>query len=131
MEVHYYMPRKLCLIFISVDRSTKIGHNIWNTIGNRVNADKMQTNIIKRILNPPRAAFLQLVRYPDFKYKKKCRTNLSLTVCPMSVDPLYVVTYYIKWVTISWTYSKIWIPLSHDSSFSPKDTIRLFLKGWI
>ena len=27
------------------------------------------------------------------------------TVCPGSSDPFYVVTYYIKWVTTSWTYS--------------------------
>jgi len=27
------------------------------------------------------------------------------TVCPRSSDPFYVVTYCIKWVTTSWTYS--------------------------
>ena len=27
------------------------------------------------------------------------------TVCPRSSGPFYVVTYYIKWVTTSWTYS--------------------------
>ena len=27
------------------------------------------------------------------------------TMCPRSSDPIYVVTYYIKWVTTSWTYS--------------------------
>ena len=27
------------------------------------------------------------------------------TVCPGSSDPFYVLTYYIKWVTTSWTYS--------------------------
>ena len=26
------------------------------------------------------------------------------TVCPGSSDPFYVVTYFIKWVTTSWTY---------------------------
>ena len=25
-------------------------------------------------------------------------------MCPGSSDPFYVVTYYIKWVTTSWTY---------------------------
>ena len=25
------------------------------------------------------------------------------TVCPRSGDPSYIVTYYIKWVTTSWT----------------------------
>ena len=27
-----------------------------------------------------------------------------ITVCPGSSDPFYTVTYYIKWVTTSWTY---------------------------
>ena len=27
------------------------------------------------------------------------------TVCPRSSDPIYIVSYYIKWVTTSWTYS--------------------------
>ena len=26
-------------------------------------------------------------------------------VCPGSSDPFYIVTYFIKWVTTSWTYS--------------------------
>ena len=29
------------------------------------------------------------------------------TVCPRSSDRFCIVTYYIKWVTTSWTYSKI------------------------
>ena len=29
------------------------------------------------------------------------------TVCPKSSDPLYIVTYCIKWVTTSWTHSSI------------------------
>ena len=28
-----------------------------------------------------------------------------ITVCPRSSDPFYILSYYIKWVTISWTYS--------------------------
>ena len=33
-------------------------------------------------------------------------TLLSLyTICPRSSDPFYVVSYYIKWVTTSWTHS--------------------------
>ena len=31
--------------------------------------------------------------------------SVSYTVCPGSSDPFYIVTYYIKWVTTSWTYS--------------------------
>ena len=27
------------------------------------------------------------------------------TICPGSSDPFYIVTYYIKWVTTSWTHS--------------------------
>ena len=29
------------------------------------------------------------------------------TVCPRSSDPFNIVTYYIKWVTTSWTYSTL------------------------
>ena len=29
-----------------------------------------------------------------------------ITVCPRSSDPFYIVTYYIKWVTTSWTHSR-------------------------
>ena len=33
------------------------------------------------------------------------RARIQDTVCPRSSDSFYVVTYYIKWVTTSWTYS--------------------------
>ena len=33
--------------------------------------------------------------------------NLRVTVCPRSSDPFYIVSYYIKLVTISWTCSMI------------------------
>ena len=34
----------------------------------------------------------------------------SVTVCPGSSDPIDIVTYYIKWVTTSWTHSNLgWI----------------------
>ena len=26
------------------------------------------------------------------------------TVCPVSSDPYHIVSYYMKWVTTSWTY---------------------------
>ena len=29
------------------------------------------------------------------------------TVCPRSSDPFYIVSYYIKWVTASWTYRNL------------------------
>ena len=29
------------------------------------------------------------------------------TVCPSSLDPIYIVTYYTNWVKTSWTDSKI------------------------
>ena len=36
---------------------------------------------------------------------KKYSFSYSTTVCPGSSDPFYVVTYYIQWITTSWTYS--------------------------
>ena len=39
----------------------------------------------------------------------KTGSNLyTVCHCPGSSDPFYVVTYYINWVTTSWTHS-IWI----------------------
>ena len=37
------------------------------------------------------------------------QTHKLFTVCPGSSDPFYILTYYIKWVTTSWTHS---IPFS-------------------
>ena len=34
--------------------------------------------------------------------------TITHTVCPRSSDPLYLVSYYIKWVTTSWTYGR-WV----------------------
>ena len=31
------------------------------------------------------------------------------TVCPISSDPFYIVSYYEKWVTTPWTYSTIFL----------------------
>ena len=31
------------------------------------------------------------------------RNQVSTTVCTRSLDPIYLVTYYIKWVKTSWT----------------------------
>ena len=35
------------------------------------------------------------------------RSVADYTVCPGSNDLFYIVTYYIKWVTTSWTYSTL------------------------
>ena len=44
---------------------------------------------------------------PIFLHARKTHSELPYnTVFPGSSDPSYVVNYYIKWVTTSWTYSK-------------------------
>ena len=35
----------------------------------------------------------------------RCKNRLAYTVCPKSLDPFYLVTYYIKWAKTSLTYS--------------------------
>ena len=40
-----------------------------------------------------------------FTRKNEMSSIHVLTVCPRSSDPFYIVSYYIKWVTTSWTYS--------------------------
>ena len=36
---------------------------------------------------------------------KKSKSQPTTTVCPRSSDPFYIVSYYKKWVTTSWTHS--------------------------
>ena len=38
---------------------------------------------------------------------KITRYNDGGTVCPRGSDPFYIVSYYIKWATTSWTHSII------------------------
>ena len=44
-------------------------------------------------------------------FKGKCggyvsaESDINTTVCPGCSDPFYIVSYYIKWVTTSWTHS--------------------------
>ena len=50
----------------------------------------------------PRFSALRIERNP-FNYKEG---PFIIIVCPMSSDPFYIVSYYIKRVTTSWTHSK-------------------------
>ena len=34
-----------------------------------------------------------------------CRFVLNSAICPRSLDPFYIVSFYIKWVKTSWTYT--------------------------
>ena len=45
-----------------------------------------------------------------------------VTASPRSSDPFYIVTYYIKWVTTSWTYSK-YIDTNLFSNFKLHTTV--------
>ena len=40
-------------------------------------------------------------------------------MCPGSSDPFYIVTYYIKWVTTSWTYSILTIEMDNLRNTMP------------
>ena len=44
-------------------------------------------------------------KYPFCLKKRKQETVALLTVCPRSLDPIFIATYYIKWVKTPWTYS--------------------------
>ena len=60
-----------------------------------------------------------------------CRVGLippiqAITVCPWSSDPFNVVTYFIKWVTTSWTYSITFNTFHKVSCF-----IRLDKPSWV
>ena len=47
-------------------------------------------------------------QYPDNNnifFKNESETKNQTTVCPRSFGRFFIVTYYIQWVKISWTYS--------------------------
>ena len=37
--------------------------------------------------------------------RERRRLDHIYTICPRSSYPIYIVRYYIKWVTTSWTYN--------------------------
>ena len=41
------------------------------------------------------------------RHTVRWKLQQTFTVCPGSSDPFYIVTYYMKWVTTSWTHSII------------------------
>ena len=64
------------------------------------------------------STFVLHCTYIDLRYilsiqvcaSQKPKIRSKQTVCQRSSDPLYIVTYYIKWVTTSWTDGIFYIP---------------------
>ena len=46
-----------------------------------------------------------------------------ITICPRSSDPFYIVSYYIKWVTTSWTHS-----MNVKTRVAGKNNLRILIK---
>ena len=61
----------------------------------------------------PRRVILKEKREDDIHAKMSTKRPENHTACPRSSDPFYVVTYYIKWVTSSWTHSKLHHEMGH------------------
>ena len=43
----------------------------------------------------------------NFLYLFYICCSRKVTVCPKSSDPFHIISYYIKWVTTSWTHSTL------------------------
>ena len=41
------------------------------------------------------------------KKKKRMNPRKRNPVCPRSLDPFFILTYYMKWAKTSWTFSRI------------------------
>ena len=63
------------------------------------------------------------------KREKKFRQNSAAggdnTICPRSIDPFYVISYYIEWVTKSWTHSR-----SYDKYINILSLIFSIINEW-
>ena len=46
------------------------------------------------------------------------------TVCPRSLDPFHILSYYIKWAKTSCTYSIIWVIEECDYMYMSEDILR-------
>ena len=47
------------------------------------------------------------ISYRHYMFLNNIKITLNNTVCPESSDPFYIVIYYIKLVTTSWTQSNV------------------------
>ena len=61
---------------------------------NRIRSDHLENRIPGSGFRPVRSMVIILPSPPKYTY----------TVCPRNSDPFHIVSYYIKWVTTSWTY---------------------------
>ena len=52
-----------------------------------------------------------MILFPFKANWKLFQSQLLNTVCPRSSDPFYIVIYYIKWVTTSWTIGQLQISI--------------------
>ena len=52
-------------------------------------------------------------------HHNKCRLEVCTytAICPRSSDPVYIVRYYIRWFTTSWTYSTYTSVPPHSAFF--------------
>ena len=103
----YYITSSHSLLWTRLhDESTN--HPIW----------------LNAIVNPALRKFRypHLTLYPD-PYKVKLRIWIpdihQTTVYSRSRDPFYIVSYYIKRITTSWTYSNNWIRILLRSTRIP------------
>ena len=59
---------------------------------------------IHQLEKPQKLSHLQAV-HEESEKEIKTPEILIDTVCPRSLYPIYIVSYYMKWVKTSWTYS--------------------------
>ena len=103
---HYRYKKKLEIGYIVL-----CGKFVRNYLGSRI----LEVNIFlcklsKYVFLLPNALLPQfvfifvfiLVNWLDYETEL---STLCCTVCPRSLEPFYIVTYYMNWVKTSWTYS--------------------------
>ena len=92
--------RNNCSSFL--DLQTEWHSSIKNSFtGSILTSSMMQT---RDIVVPVWARYSSL---PRMYARGTAKPNITFmnTICPRSLDPIYIVTYYIKWVKTPWTYS--------------------------
>ena len=85
-----------------MDRNHK--KNIYLTRSERKTRRMLSLLLLAAVANVALAAECPCSVEGGTPEREKAKTN-RYTVCPGSSDPFYIVSYYINWVTTSWTHS--------------------------
>ena len=87
------------------------------------NAIQKRTRLLGHAVPEKEIILLVIVLYVRQGWRHLIQRETSCTVCPGSSDPFDIVSYYIKWVTTSWTHGNFLL----GQKLSPSHSFQFFI----